>query len=84
MTILPINNPNPPPKLLDQVRQTMRLKHMSLSTERSYVNSITNYIFYFKEKHGKFIHPSELGAFDIRDYLIYLAAAAPNWPTTGD
>ena len=83
MTILPINNPNPPPKLLDQVRQTMRLKHMSLSTERSYVNSIMNYIFYFKEKHDKF-HASELGAFDIRDYLIYLAAAAPNWPTTGD
>ena len=49
----------------------MRLKHMSLSTERSYVNRITNYIYNYKDKRGKFVHPTELGLFDIRDYLIY-------------
>lgn len=63
----------PPPKLLDQVRQSIRLKHMSLSTERSYVNSIKNYIYHYKDKRGRFVHPSELGPSDIRDYLTYLA-----------
>ena len=44
---------------------------MSLSTKRSYVNSITNYIYYYKDKRGKFVHPTELGSSNIRDYLIY-------------
>ena len=46
----------------------MCLKHMSLSTKRSYVNSITNYIYYSKDKRDAFVHPTELGPSDIHLY----------------
>jgi hypothetical protein len=36
--------PNPKLKLLDQVREVMRLKHYSLSTERTYCDWIRRYI----------------------------------------
>ena len=36
--------PNPKLKLLDQVREVMRLKHYSLRTERSYCDWIKRYI----------------------------------------
>jgi hypothetical protein len=34
------------PKLLDQVREVMRLKHYSIRTERSYCDWIRRYIYY--------------------------------------
>src|ERR1019366_10535360 len=36
--------PNPKLKLLDQVREVMRLKHYSIRTERSYCDWIRRYI----------------------------------------
>ena len=36
--------PNPKLKLLDQVREVMRLKHYSIRTERSYADWIRRYI----------------------------------------
>ena len=57
------------PKLLDQVRQTIRLKHYSLKTEKSYVNWV-RYIILFHNKH----HPQEMGTSDIQSFLNYLAA----------
>ena len=36
--------PNPKLKLLDQVREVMRLKHYSLRTERSYTDWIRRYV----------------------------------------
>ncbi len=44
------------PKLLDQAREIMRAKHMSIRTEEVYVGWIKRYIFY----HGK-RHPEEMG-----------------------
>jgi len=46
-----------PKKLLDQVRDTLRLKHYSIRTEQAYVGWIKRYIFF----HGK-RHPAEMGA----------------------
>lgn len=40
----------------------MRLKHMSLSTERSYVQAITRYILFHKNKRGEFVHPRDFVA----------------------
>jgi len=40
--------PNPKLKLLDQVREVMRLKHYSLRTERSYCDWIRRYIHFHK------------------------------------
>src|SRR6266516_4079007 len=56
------------PKLLDQVRQLMRLRHYSLRTEEAYVGWIRRYILF----HGK-RHPNELDEKDVSDFLSSLA-----------
>jgi hypothetical protein len=40
--------PNPKLKLLDQVREVMRLKHYSIRTERCYCDWIRRYIHFHK------------------------------------
>lgn len=56
------------PKLLDMVRDKLRLKHYSLRTEQAYVDWIKRYILF----HGK-RHPREMGAVDIEAFLTHLA-----------
>jgi integron integrase len=56
------------PKLLDQVRQLLRLRHYSLRTEEAYVAWIRRYILF----HGK-RHPSELGETEVSAFLSALA-----------
>ena len=56
------------PKLLDQIRQLMRLRHYSLRTEEAYIGWIRRYILF----HGK-RHPRELGENDIAKFLSHLA-----------
>jgi integron integrase len=58
------------PKLLDKVRDKLRVKHYSIRTEQTYVHWIKRYIFF----HGK-RHPKELGARDIESFLTHLAVA---------
>jgi integron integrase len=55
-------------KLLEQVRTTARLRHLSLKTEKVYLQHIKRFILF----HGK-RHPRELGEDHIRDYLSDLA-----------
>ena len=57
-----------PPKLLDQVRDKLRVKHYSIRTEESYVGWIKRYI-YFHDKR----HPKNMGARDIEAFLTHLA-----------
>jgi len=40
-----------PPKLLDQVREKIRLKHYSIRTEQAYTEWIKRFILYFGKKH---------------------------------
>ncbi len=62
--------PKKPPekKLLDQVRDTIRLKHYSIRTEEAYVNWIRRFILF----HGK-RHPREMGDTEIAAFLTHLA-----------
>ncbi len=60
--------PNPKAKLLDQVREVIRLKHYSLRTEDAYVQWIKRFIFF----HGK-RHPRDMGAPEIETFLTDLA-----------
>jgi integron integrase len=53
---------------INEVRQAIRLRHYSLSTERSYIYYIVDYIRFHNKK-----HPSELDASHIREYLTHLA-----------
>ena len=55
-------------KLLDIVRDTMRFKHYSLSTERTYIYWIKQYIFFHNKK-----HPNDMGKAEIEEYLTSLA-----------
>lgn len=57
-----------PPKLLDQVRGKIRLRHYSIRTEQSYVDWIKRFIFF----HGKH-HPKDLGAQEVEAFLTHLA-----------
>lgn len=56
------------PKLLDQVRQTIRRKHYSLRTEQAYLDWIKKYIFFHHKR-----HPSEMGAREMEQFLNHLA-----------
>jgi site-specific recombinase XerD len=57
-----------PPKLLDQLRAELRVRHMSLNTEESYVGWARRYILF----HGK-RHPREMGPEEVRAFLSHLA-----------
>ena len=57
-----------PRKLLDQVRDAIRLKHYSIRTEESYIIWIKRYIFFHNKQ-----HPSELGSVAIEAFLTHLA-----------
>jgi integron integrase len=56
------------PKLLDRVRASARVRHLSLRTERTYVQWIRRYILF----HGK-RHPAEMGEVEINTFLTHLA-----------
>jgi len=43
----------PKKKLLDQVRDVIRLKHYSIRTEEAYVNWIRRYILFHNKRHPK-------------------------------
>ncbi|MBI3247760.1 MAG: phage integrase N-terminal SAM-like domain-containing protein [Deltaproteobacteria bacterium] len=58
----------PKPKLLDRVREAIRLRHYSLRTEDTYLHWIKRFIFF----HGK-RHPAEMGAAEITRFLSALA-----------
>jgi len=56
------------PRLLDLVRQAIRARHYSPSTEKAYVAWIRGFILY----HGK-RHPAEMGTAEITQFLTALA-----------
>jgi hypothetical protein len=60
----------PPKKLLDRVRDTIRLKHYSIRTEEACVNWITRFILFHNKR-----HPREMGIAEIEAFLTHLAAA---------
>ena len=63
-------NPSHAPKLLDQVRGKIRLKHYSIRTEQAYVDWIRRFILHFGKR-----HPRELGAAEVEAFLTHLAVA---------
>ena len=58
----------PPKKLLDQVRETIRLKHYSRSTEKTYTLWIKRFIIFHQKR-----HPLEMGEREIEAFLYSLA-----------
>ena len=60
--------PPSPPRLLDQVRARCRVRHMSLRTERVYIDWARRFI----RANGK-RHPRDMGAAEVEAFLSHLA-----------
>jgi len=58
----------PEKKLLDQVRDIIRLKHYSIRTEKAYLNWIRRFILFHNKR-----HPKEMGSYEIEAFLTHLA-----------
>lgn len=56
------------PRLLDQVRGKIRLKHYSIRTEQAYVDWIKRFVLHFDKR-----HPVEMGAREVEVFLTHLA-----------
>ena len=56
------------PRLLDQMREKIRVKHYSIRTEQVYLDWVRRYILF----HGK-RHPAEMGATEVEAFLTHLA-----------
>ena len=57
-----------PPKLLDQVRDRIRVKHYSIRTETQYVQWIKRFIIFHDKR-----HPRDMGAHEVEAFLTHLA-----------
>jgi site-specific recombinase XerD len=68
-----MNRPKTSGKLLDEVRNTMRARHMSIRTEEAYVRWIREFLQFHKDKRGEWVHPSDLTNAEINQFLTYLA-----------
>ena len=67
MTHPPFDAPQQP-RLLDRLRDRIRLKHYSIRTEHAYADWVRRFILF----HGK-RHPSELGVQEVEAFLTHLA-----------
>jgi hypothetical protein len=66
--ILPPQTQQNKSKLLDRVRDVIRLKHYSIRTEQSYTDWIRRFILF----HGK-RHPLEMAEAEVTEFLTHLA-----------
>jgi integron integrase len=58
----------PPKKLLDQVRDAIRVRHYSYRTEEAYVQWIRRFILFHNKQ-----HPKDMGVAEIEAFLTHLA-----------
>ena len=65
------------PRLLEQVRQSLRVRHYSLRTEESYLYWIRYYIRFHKKR-----HPKEMGGPEVEAFLTHLAVDRKVSPST--
>lgn len=62
------DNGEQPPRLLEQVKNAIQVRHYSIRTEQAYVHWIKNYIYFHKKK-----HPKDMGDVEITEFLSHLA-----------
>ena len=67
----------PKKKLLDQVRDKIRLKQYSIRTETSYIGWIKRYIYFHHKQ-----HPESMGKAEIEAFLTHLAVSLEVAPST--
>ena len=62
------------PRLLDQLRECLRYRHYSLSTEKSYVYWVRLFLRWSARAGGAMRHPRDMGAADVQAFLTMLAS----------
>ncbi len=67
-----------PPRLLDQVRQVLRVRHYALRTEECYVQWIVRFIRFHNQR-----HPRDMGAAEVAQFLSILTRCSGPWPGQG-
>ena len=65
------------PKLLDQVRNSLRQRNYSYRTEQTYIGWIKRFILFHKKR-----HPKDMGEKEIEEYLTFLAVKRKVAPAT--
>jgi site-specific recombinase XerD len=65
------------PRLLDRLRDAIRLRHYSYRTEQSYVAWIRRFIVFHDKR-----HPESMGASEVRQFLTHLAVRRQISPAT--
>lgn len=65
------------PRLLERVRNAIRVRQYSLATERAYIGWIYRYIVFHQKR-----HPAEMAKTEIEDFLSYLAVKRKVSPST--
>ena len=63
-----LDSRNQGPRLLDRVRDALRIKHYSYRTEQAYLHWIKRYIYFHQKQ-----HPATLGAPEVTAFLTHLA-----------
>ena len=58
------------PRLLNRVRDKIRLKHYSIRTEQAYTDWIKRFVLFHKKR-----HPTDMGAAEVEEFLTHLAVA---------
>jgi site-specific recombinase XerD len=76
---MPDSTKSQQPKLLDQVRQVLRLHHYSIHTERSYVDWIVRFVLFHRMRSREDLFPAEA---KIESFLTDLAVHANVAPAT--
>ena len=56
------------PRLLNQVRDKIRLKHYSIRMEQAYCEWVKRFVLFHKKR-----HPKDMGAGEVKQFLTYLA-----------
>lgn len=65
------------PRLLDQLRDSIRVRQYSLATEKTYVQWVRRFILFHDKR-----HPAEMGKQEIEAFLTYLAVKRGVSPST--
>jgi integron integrase len=65
---VPPGAPQGKPKLLERVREAIRLKHYSIRTEQAYTDWIRRFILFHKKR-----HPTEMAEAEVTAFLTHLA-----------
>ena len=66
-----------PPKLLEQLRESLRVRHYSLRTEDAYVDWARRFILFHAKR-----HPRDMGAPEVQAFLTHLAVDRQVSPST--